>query len=310
MPRGVTSMGSLVRLLAPFLALLVLAAAPRPAAAQTNGDLAAEVSITWPNQGDVFTGGTLIKIETHVVPGSRAIASVQFFGDTNLIATATNPPFSAVWEARPSPNPAAPPVSDLRAIAVDVGGGRTESAAVRVFYPPSPPAMSVVRLIAPASGSVLAAPATFVASAELLATPGAAAPVEFLLGTNSLGVVDQSDLHFTVETPPYSLLVSNLAEGQYELSVTFGEGICRCGSVSFRVTKLGIKPPTVTPDGSLQFGVVTSFPGKQTLIEASPDLANWSPIVTNVPPGNTFTFVDPSPATNRTRFYRAVIPSQ
>ncbi len=199
----------------------------------------------------------------------------------------------------------------LRATAVEDDGLEATSAPVTIYYSLSIPAMSVVRLVAPRPESLFAAPATFVASAELMASPGAAAPVGFELGTNHLGIVSQSDPHFTTQTPPYSLTVSNVAEGSYTLSVVYFDlGYCQCGSTSIRVTKLGVQSPKLTADGHVEFGVVTSFPGESTVIESSPDLADWSPIATNVPAGNAFTFVYPSPATSGTRFYRAVIPSQ
>jgi hypothetical protein len=56
--------------------------------------------------------------------------------------------------------------------------------------------------------------------------------------------------------------------------------------------------------------VLTSFSNVDTVIETSHDLLAWTPISTNRPATNTFLFVDDSPATNRHRFYRVVLPSQ
>jgi hypothetical protein len=160
---------------------------------------------------------------------------------------------------------------------------------------------------------VLPAPATFLFSADLMSSEGEAGPVEFFDGTNSLGVVSFGNVPLTADTPPYSLVVTNLAEGRHSLSVKYrgGNGYqCHCGSVTIRVTKLGIQSPSLRADGRVEFGVVTSFPGSPIVIEASPDLVNWTPVSTNVPPGNTLTFVDPFPATNVARFYRALVRSQ
>ena len=66
--------------------------------------------------------------------------------------------------------------------------------------------------------------------------------------------------------------------------------------------------PSVTPDGRLQFEVVTSFPGKETIIQSSENLLDWLSISTNQPSSNTFTFKEPSPATNFQRFYRVLVP--
>jgi hypothetical protein len=63
----------------------------------------------------------------------------------------------------------------------------------------------------------------------------------------------------------------------------------------------------LTPDGRLQFDVVTSFPGQSTVIQASPNLFDWIPISTIDAAGNTFTFIESSPAGNSRRFYRVVV---
>ena len=64
----------------------------------------------------------------------------------------------------------------------------------------------------------------------------------------------------------------------------------------------------ITQEGRVQFEAVTSFPGRQTMIQASRNLLDWVPVSTNQPSSNTFTFTDPSPATNAQRFYRALVP--
>jgi len=69
-----------------------------------------------------------------------------------------------------------------------------------------------------------------------------------------------------------------------------------------------VRQPSVTVDGRLQFEVVTSFPGKPTIIQASPNLLDWIPISTNQPSSNTFTFTESSPATNSQRFFRVLVP--
>jgi hypothetical protein len=53
---------------------------------------------------------------------------------------------------------------------------------------------------------------------------------------------------------------------------------------------------------------VTSFPGQPNVIQTSPNLLDWTPIGTNTPSSNTFTFTDSSAATNSQRFYRVLVP--
>ncbi len=275
-----------------------------------------QVSLDWPANLGYLTELTYLRLRADVTPGSHPVIFVQFFADTSLIATVTNPPYATMWGLVPKPGPryGCTGTWTLRAVATDTAGLGAKSASVPLLYNCNPGPMPIVQIRSPHSGAVFAAPATFSISADLLGSPdGYAAPVEFFAGTSSLGVVAQADPKFTVETPPYTLTVSNLAEGQYTLSAGYlglNSNWCWCGSVSIRVTKLGIESPVVTSDGLVEFGLVTSFPGSATVIEASPDLANWAPIATNLPSDSTFTFVDPSPATNGARFYRAIVPSQ
>lgn len=107
-------------------------------------------------------------------------------------------------------------------------------------------------------------------------------------------------------------MVSNLLEGDYKLTVRFrgGDGIrCQCNMITnaIKVVKLGLQLPSLTPDRRLQFDVVTSFPGKQTVIETSPNLLDWTAASTNQPSSNTFTFTESIPATNSQRFYRVFV---
>ena len=63
----------------------------------------------------------------------------------------------------------------------------------------------------------------------------------------------------------------------------------------------------------LNFGVVSNRSGfnitgqsnQVVLVEASSDLLNWSPLVTNTLSGHPFPFTDPTSATQPRRFYRA-----
>jgi hypothetical protein len=55
-------------------------------------------------------------------------------------------------------------------------------------------------------------------------------------------------------------------------------------------------------DGTFQLTVTMPSPYYTTIVQASPDLVNWTDICTNTPP---FTFTDST--TQRSRFYRAVL---
>jgi hypothetical protein len=63
-------------------------------------------------------------------------------------------------------------------------------------------------------------------------------------------------------------------------------------------------------DEPFRFEVLTSFPERPTVIERSPNLRDWSPISTNQPATNRFTFTESLPATNSHRFYRVLVPPE
>jgi len=275
------------------------------------------VSIVWPRATDdppfrAFRGGTWLKLKAEASDPDGTVAQVQFFADnglgTKLIGVVTNPPFNLVWLY----DGFVPAKVDLTVVAVDKLSASTESAPLRTFFGDGAGFDSAVEIVSPSSGTLFAAPATFQFKAELLATTYRLAiyPVEFFVGTNSVGFGDQSG-EFTATTPPVSVTVSNLAEGQYDLTVRYtNDGSCACyfRTNTIQVVKLGINLPTLTTNGDLQFDVVTSFAGQPNLIQASTNLVDWVSIRTNVPAGNSFIFTVPLGATSARRFYRAWAP--
>jgi hypothetical protein len=307
-------MKKVIRLGFPVAVLLAVANAR-----QVNGqsNLPPQVSILWPTMScpafynSLLNPGTVIKIKASAMDPDGLITQVQFFANTNLIGVVSNAPFSAIWKV---PGPTGSQLI-LKAVAVDNLGATAESPPIQVSVIdfPMPP---VFEITAPPNGSALAAPGMFIFNAELLASPlRDTGSVEFFVGANSVGIVMQTG-PFTNTTPVYSLTVTNIPEGDYGLRVrkdNFSTGYFASGSCQppvIRVTKLGMQLPRLTPDSKFEFDVVTSFPSNQTIIQASSNLINWVPISTNVPLSNTFTFTEPSPATNSPRFYRAVVPSQ
>jgi subtilisin-like proprotein convertase family protein len=66
-----------------------------------------------------------------------------------------------------------------------------------------------------------------------------------------------------------------------------------------------LSPPVLLGDGSVQLSL-QSQSGKTYIIEASPDLQTWTPILTNTPSGSLWNFMDPGAATSPSRYYRAV----
>ena len=275
------------------------------------GDDSDRVRIVWPVSGMSFGTGSYIKVKVMPSAGSDT-SEVRFFEGTNLIGTVTQSPFNVIWKIRIGQNFAP---WEFTAVARDRQGATQTSVPVNITSfngaPPSP----VIQISSPGQGEMFAAPAQFEIRAEQLASVGDAGPVEFFLDGGSLGVVDRSGW-FTEASSYYSMSATNLAEGDHTLSVKYlgsNGQYCECSSVPVRVVKLGIHAPRIASscgalDGRVEFEVVTSFPGKPTIIQVSTNFVDWSAISTNIPPGNTFTFVEASPANLSKRWYRAIVP--
>jgi len=269
------------------------------------------VSILWPREADRFSCGTLIKIKAQATDGDGHVTQVRFFAETNLIGFSTNPPFNVIWEVGLRE---AAYTWNLKTVAVDNLGATNESMPVTISYYTGAPTFPVVEMVSPRNGAMFAVPVTFDFSAEVLASLGDTGPVEYFVGTNSVGVFDQVT-NFSATTPPSSVTVSNLTEGEHRLTVRYlgANGIycltCLRNTNTIRVVKLGARTPSLTPDGRMQFEVVTSFPGRPTIIEASLNLRDWTSVSTNLPSTNTFIFTDSSPVCDSNRFYRVrVLP--
>jgi len=255
----------------------------------------------------------IMKIKSEALDPDGSIARVEFFVatalGTNMIGVATNPPYNTLWAFGFEPPYDGP--WTLKAVAVDNSGARTESRPFTVSESCSLcPPFGFVDIVSPREGELFAAPAAFVFSAEVLVSLGGAGPLEFFAGTSSLGLAGE-DIPLAVDTPPTSITVSNLAEGEYKLSVRY-RGLNGGASVlrTIQVVKLGIQSPRVTATGRVQFEVVTSFPGRHTMIQVSSNLLQWTSISTNEPSTNSFVFTERVLATNAQRFYRASVPSE
>jgi hypothetical protein len=281
--------------------------------AQTNGP--PTVSIVWPKSGTGLSLDMRLKIKADATSPNGSITQVQFLAlQTNTIGVVTNPPFSFVWHIGRGITNQHYDLVVLTAVAMDAAGLSATSAPVIVPLVLGPPA-PILQMTSPGSGAVFPTSNTIVMSAELLASLCDTGPEEFFVGTNSVGIVNPngSNETFTAATPEFSMTISNLAEGSYKVGVHYlgaDGGYCSCGAVDVRVVKLAAVSPRIMQGTNFEFDVVTSFEGKRNVIEVSTNLENWVAIGTNQPATNTFTFTDPSPAADSTRFYRVLVPAQ
>jgi len=84
------------------------------------------VSITSPSDGNTFTEGADITIDTNVSDGDGNVTRVEFYQDSTKLGEATVPPYSYVWQSVPAGD------FNLTAIAIDNRGDTNTSSAVHI----------------------------------------------------------------------------------------------------------------------------------------------------------------------------------
>jgi len=154
-----------------------------------------------------------------------------------------------------------------------------------------------VVLTAPAGNATFLAPASIPLSATATNSDGTVARVEFYAGALRLGEDTSA---------PYGLTWSNAAAGSYQLTARATDTVgASTTSPVINVTVLPAGIPLTAgllPDGRFHFEF--DAPDAQAyLVEASTDLFNWAPVLTNTPSGGRFEYVEVDSATPH-RFYR------
>jgi hypothetical protein len=155
-------------------------------------------------------------------------------------------------------------------IAVDgVGGGRVQLA----FELSDPPGITM-------QPDSLSASAGGLVSFEVSTTAARSLTYQWQFNGTDLAGANQAALTFSSVHPTNA--------GIYRVIVRNFAGTVTSDSV------------VLTVGGPLQFGARTSV-----VVEASPDLVNWTPVVTNTTADVSFSFTDPGSAGQPRRFYRA-----
>ena len=170
---------------------------------------------------------------------------------------------------------------------------------VRVAALSSPDQPPLVSLVSPANNSSFVPPASITLFAQASDSHGVVQVVDFLSGDTILG---------TVTSHPYTFTWNDVKFGTYSLRAcaidNFG---MRSFSAPIDITVaypgdyVVLRDPTVPAAGTLQFHI-DAPPDTPIVIEASPDLDQWSPIATVT---NTATFSWPIPPNQSRQFYRA-----
>lgn len=166
--------------------------------------------------------------------------------------------------------------------AVRGGGFSYHRSTAGVELPPP-----IVTLITPTNGTVFSSPASLTLIAEASVSTGSVTNVTFFANATPLG---------SVQTTPFKVTVINLAPGAYTLTaVATAAGISTTSAgVNITVTTpvgITLTTPTVT-SGQFSFDY-SANPGLTYLVEASSDLMNWLPVLTNVASSNPAHFSEP-----------------
>jgi hypothetical protein len=130
---------------------------------------------------------------------------------------------------------------------------------------------------------------------------GSENPVEFFSGTNCIGIVS---------SPPYVLVVSNLATGSHDLTAAYTDLIgnrSTSAAVHITLTPLVLRNPVRLADGRFQFEVFGVSIGDSYEIQSSHLLntGEWISIDTKIASSNVLSIVDPTITNAQLRFYRA-----
>jgi hypothetical protein len=155
-----------------------------------------------------------------------------------------------------------------------------------------------VSLTSPTNGAVFASPANVnLVATNATVSSGTVTNVQFF--TNGVSLK-------SVSSAPFTLTASNLTAGAYALkAVATAAGVSATSSV---VNVTVVSPVTVNlsaaglNNGKFSFNYAAN-PGLAYVVESSTNLLNWTPVVTNVAPGNPAPFTNAVNATG-IQFYR------
>jgi hypothetical protein len=214
---------------------------------------------------------------------------VQFLVGSAIIGNDNHPALSAVHERIAFGH-----LLTVFGIAADnLGAMATNSISIIVNAAPS------VSLTNPVNNAKFRAPANFQLQASATDSDGSVTNVQFFSSGSPVG---------NDSTPPFSVNMNNLAAGNYSFSAVAADnrGTTTTSAVNnvSVLTNAILSAPTRLPSGQFQFSVL-GIAGQTYATEGSANLTNWTSIVTNVAPANTFNVTDFTSTNVLQRYYRA-----
>jgi len=244
------------------------------------------VTITSPVSGAVFAAPADVSLAASAAVSSGTVTNVQFFTNGVVLGSVLTAPFTL------TANNLAAGVYALKAVATAAGVSATSSVVnISVVLPPT------ISLTNPASGTVLAAPASLRLAVAASVIGGSVTNVQFFTNGVSAG---------SVLTAPFNLTVNNQAAGAYALTATATAGGI---SATSAVVNLSVVNPVAASlsgggvkNGQFTFNC-TANAGLSYVLQSSTNLQSWVSLVTNVAPGSAVLFTNPVNSTG-INFYR------
>ena len=213
---------------------------------------------------------------------ARTITKVEFFNGASLIATDTSSPYSFAWNA------VAAGTYTITAKVTDSTALTTTSAAISLKSNAAP----TVSITAPATGTVVASPASFNLTANAADSDGTITQVQFLNGTTVLN---------TDTTAPYAFTWSAVANGTYSITARATDNNGRI-TTSTAISLISNAAPTVSltaPATNTSVNALATFNltataadtgGSITKVEFYSSLNGASPLLINTDTTSPYAF--------------------
>jgi hypothetical protein len=214
------------------------------------------VRFGYPTNGQTYLAPANVALHAQVVD-SNLVQTIQFFAGVTSLGTVTNAhgvmltnwdnanPFFLTWS-----NVSAGGYT-LTAVARDAAGLMATSGPVNITVSPPPPPHPAVAFYSPTNGARYSAPANLTLYARAAeGNTGVVQTVQFFAGTNSLGVVFNSNQVVVTNissAPLFPLGWSNVAAGSYELKAiaTDAVGMTATSQVVHITVTTNTPPPPI-----------------------------------------------------------------
>jgi hypothetical protein len=257
------------------------------------------VRIIYPETGALFYNALYVRVKAEATGPDGSISEVRLYLDGNPVNTVTNAPYNFVAQVKTFNR-------QFSAVARDDKGAETQSTVID-FSVSEAPVDSII-LLEPRVGTIVPARADLVIHADLVAIYSQSRTNQLAFYLNGQVIGTAFTERFAATNAPVTLTLTNLSEGEHEISVGINTGaFCACPVNRIRAVNLALRDPILTPDNKLDFEVITAFPGRTTVIQYSTNFVDWSELQTITPDTNYFRLVAPiEPATSR-RWYRASV---